>query len=80
MLCMNVSWPWTPVASQSMAQGLPKIPVIKCDNIDAGKRSERMNAVFLQLVKIVVGLEKKEPVALYDSMINKSSGHVWDQP
>jgi len=58
MLCMNVSWPWTPAASQSVLQDLPKIPVIMCDDIDAGKRSERMNAVF-QLVKILVGWEKK---------------------
>ncbi len=34
-----------------------KAPDIKLDDMDAGKRSERMSAV-LQLVKILVGLKK----------------------
>lgn len=55
---MNVSWPWTRVACQSILRGLPKSPDIKLDDMDAGKRSERMRAVF-QLVKILVGSEKK---------------------
>lgn len=73
---MYVSWPKTPVASQTVLHGLPKRPDFKPDDMDAGKRAERMSAVF-QLVKILVGLEEK-PVALYDSMISKSSRHVWD--
>lgn len=54
---MNVSWPWTPVASQSVLDSVPKSPDIKHTDMDAGKRSERMSAVF-QLVKILAGLEK----------------------
>lgn len=77
MQCTNVSWPGNPVASQSCLHGLPEGPDIKHDDMDAGKRPERMSAVF-QLVKILAGLEKK-PVALYDSIIRKSSRHVWDQ-
>lgn len=63
---------------KNVQDGLPKSPDVKLDDMDAGKRSERMSAVF-QLVKILVGLEKKRPVALYDNMIRKSSRHVWEQ-
>lgn len=65
------------MATQSVLHGLPTRPDIKFDDMDAGKRSERMSAVF-QLVKILAGFKKK-PVALYDSMISESSRHVWDQ-